>query len=155
MSLREQEYQKFWRGFNAYMSKHYSQYGQRAPSKNNRQIVPPDWFGGYVRIAAGINRPKDNVMQVDITLHNRRSKELTKEWYRLLLAEKDLIEKEMGREEGTKWAWRERDGPESHIILYRHAAPEETHWGEQYAWLSERVDKFHKIFGSRITALHS
>lgn len=156
MSLQEQEYQKFWRGFIAYMKEHYAEYKQRSPSKNNRQIIPPDWFGGYVRIAAGISRPKENIMQVDVTLNNRRSKELTKEWYSHLRSEKEIIEKEMGREEGAKWAWKERaDDPESHIIYFKYAPPEEKYWKEQYAWLAEKVDKFHKIFESRIEALAS
>ena len=156
MSLQEQEYQKFWRGFIAYMKEHYPLYTQRSPSKNNRQIVPPDWFGGYVRIAAGINRPKENVMQVDVTLNNRRSKRLTKEWYRRLRAEKEGVEREMGREEGARWDWKERsEEPESHIIYSKYAPPEEKHWGEQYAWLAEKVDRFHEIFEPRIEALPS
>lgn len=156
MSLQEQEYQKFWHGFIAYMEEHYPQYTQRAPSKNNRQIVPPDWFGGNVRIAAGINRPKENVMQVDVTLNNRRSKRLTKEWYRRLRVEKEIVEREMGREEGARWEWKERsEKPESHIIYLKYAPPEEKHWREQYVWLAEKVDRFHEIFESRIQALPS
>jgi len=153
MSLREQEYQKFWRGFVSYMEKHYSKYSQRSPSKNNRQIVPPDWFGGYIRIAAGISRPKENKMHIDVTLNNPKSRELTKEWYRLLLADKARIEKELGLR-GLEWKER-RDDPESHIIISAYAPPEEKSWGEQYAWLAETVDKFHKVFEPRIDALPS
>lgn len=156
MTLQEQEYQKFWRGFIVYMEEHYPQYTQRSPSKNNRQIIPPDWFRGNVRIAAGINRPKENVMQVDVTLNSDISKALTKQWYRRLRAEKEIIEKVMGREEGARWDWKERaDEPESHIIYFKYAPPEERHWSEQYAWLAEKVHRFHEIFESRIEALHS
>jgi hypothetical protein len=153
MSLREQEYQKFWRGFITYMEKHYPKYSQRSPSKNDRQIVPPDWFGGYIRIAAGISRPKENRMQVDVTLNNSKSRELTKEWYRRLLAEREQIEKELDL---RKLDWKERkDDPESHIVVYAYAPPEEKYWDEQFAWLAETVDMFHKVFELRIKALPS
>jgi Domain of unknown function (DUF4268) len=152
-SSKQQIHLKYWQGFIEYMKRHYPRYEQRAPSKEPYQIVPPTWFNDQIRIAAGINRGEQNSMRVDLTLISK-PKEAAKEWYRRLHADRAAIQREVDVRDGAKWEWNERpDDPESHIILRKHAPPEEKYWEEQYKWLAETVDRFHKAFGSRIDTL--
>jgi hypothetical protein len=129
-------------------------YIHRAPSKNNRQIVPPDWFNGSIRIAAGLNWDKENSIQVDVTL-NHASKEVTTEWYELLMTDERTLRTQLVLNSDEKWRPDLRlDKPESWIVLKRHSHPEQRHWNEQYEWLAQKVDSFHTIFGPRINEIH-
>jgi hypothetical protein len=96
-----------------------------------------------VKIAAGINRKPQESIRVDVTLTNT-----PKEWFGKLRAERKTIEAEIG----NVLDWEERSGKaECHIIL-RNPVQLDGPRGEQYRWLAEAVDKFHKVFGPRISS---
>jgi hypothetical protein len=155
MEMTPNELQRYWRGFISHMEANYDDYVQRSPSKNNRQIVPPDWFGGTIRIAAGLNWNKENSIQVDVTL-NHASKELTRAWYEFLITDERGLRRQLVSNPEEKWRPDVRLGkPESWIVLKRHSNPEPRHWNEQYEWLAEKVDSFHRVFGPRINQIQA
>jgi len=154
MGMTPSELQRYWRGFISHMEAQYPDaYLHRSPSKNNRQIVPPDWFGGAMRIAAGLNWGKENSIQVDVTL-NHASKEITKAWYEFLMKDERRLRSQLVSNSDEKWRPDVRlENPESWIVLKRHSYPEERNWNEQYQWLAEKVDIFHRVIGPLINAM--
>lgn len=142
---REEMQISYWEGFISFMQEHYPEYRHLKPSKEPYQVVPPSLNTG-VRIAAGMNRKREESIRVDVTLTKT-----PKEWFDKLRAERKVMEAEVGISDG-RWEWDQRSGkPESHIILRKPVQLDGAR-KEQYGWLAEAVDKFHKVFGPRISS---
>lgn len=142
MSDYREEWQlSFWEGF----IREHPELRLGRPSRQPYQVVPPSLNTG-VKIAAGMNRKREESIRVDVTLTNT-----PEEWFDKLRAERKTIEAEVGISDG-RWEWDKRDGKaESHIIL-RKSVQLDGARKELYTWLAKAVDKFHKVFGPRISS---
>ena len=76
---------------------------------------------------------------------------LAKPHFHLLAGDRAEIESELGAE----LEWRELPGKkESHVVLRRSADPTRREdWPEQHAWLRDKLEMFHRVFGTRIKGL--
>ena len=101
---------------------------------------------------------------IDATVNTRDSKlgiglkiadkNNAKNFYNLLLLDKDNIESEMG----TNLEWRELpDNTKSEIILFKNNVnlSDEKDWNGQHKWFKENIEKFDKIFRKRIKKLNT
>ena len=79
---------------------------------------------------------------------------LAKPHFHLLLKDKDAVEAELGMNvEWLKLPARK----ESHVVL-RRSDSDPSHreeWPEQHAWLQDKLEAFHKVFGPRIKELNA
>ena len=59
--------------------------------------------------------------------------------------------------EGTEVEWREMPGKkQSNVVLRRSADPtRREEWPEQHAWLRDKLEAFHRVFGPRIKELNA
>jgi hypothetical protein len=145
---------RFWKGFTVHMGARHPAYAQWAPSEGKRQIVPPTWFGGAARIAAGVNWDDENTIQVDLTLNVKGDEPLTKEWYRLLVTDKSGIRGKLITSPDDLWKPDARRGkPESWIVVKTLAYPEEKYWVGHFDWLANKVHRFHEVLGPLIQKL--
>ena len=78
---------------------------------------------------------------------------LAKPHFHLLAGDRAAIESELG----TELEWRELPGKkESHVVLRRSADPtRREEWPEQHAWLRDKLEAFHRVFGPRIKELNA
>lgn len=143
---REEANRSYWEGFIRYMAEHFPLYQFGIPSKDRYQIVPPSLNTG-VRIAAAMHRKREEWIHVDVTLTNT-----SPEWFQQLYSARKTIEAAVGIIDG-RWEWDPRTGkPEDHIILKKSVSLDGARI-PQHQWLAEGVDKFHKVFGPKISVL--
>lgn len=77
-----------------------------------------------------------------------------KAYYRLLEVEKSRIEEEAG----TPLEWRELpEKVQSYVELFRQGVnpADREQWSDQHAWLAEKLEMFHRVFGSRVKMLRA
>ena len=143
---REEMNQSYWQGFIRFMADEYPAYSFGIPSKQSFQVVPPILRPG-VQIAVGMNRREGESIRVDVSLTNT-----PEEWYVELVRQAAEIKREVGITDGH-WEWPPRPGKaESHIILKKPVRLDGPR-REQYRWLGEGADRFHREFGPRVLLL--
>jgi hypothetical protein len=72
--------------------------------------------------------------------------------FQQLLEERAAIEQELG----TELEWQELPGKKgSYVVLRRQGVDPNDHedWASQHAWLQEKLEAFHKVFGPRVKEL--
>lgn len=78
--------------------------------------------------------------------------EHAKAYFRLLLAQRDAVEQELGYE----LDWEELpDGRDSRVSLYlKEIDPaDESGWSEQHDWLARKINDFYRVFAHRVRTL--
>ena len=138
----------YWTGLNTALN------AAGGPVSGNRKPQPQSWLA-YRIGRAGFNlagvmiRPK-NQIRAELYI----SGDLAKAYFRLLHAQKDAIEKDIGH----ALEWEELpEGRDCRISSYlNNIKPEdEAAWPTQHAWLAKELNAMYRAFSDRVTALNA
>lgn len=138
---------EYWQAFGAYLEQHGS-------TLRASKAQPQHWMhfalgrSGFV-LGAFIGT-RDKWIQVALELQSTGAKA----HFHLLLNQQAAIEGALG----TPLDWRELPGKKMSVIALRKGAmaPDvREQWSEQHAWLMERLEAFHRVFGPRVRNLNA
>lgn len=134
---------EYWTEFANYVSTH---------SKILRPTKPPprNWMPFAIG-TTGVQLSADMVSigqpRISVTLT------VSKEYFGLLIADKDEIEREVG----YSLEWQERpDIESSYLVLSQNSDPrEKEEWTTQHEWLCKGLEAFHRAFSTRLKSMRS
>ncbi len=143
LSKTQQQHLDFWNGLKEHMTTNGTFLNLRTPR-------PQHWYGiavGRSKFSLGLTRNTTaQRLGCEIYLRGKQAKIA----FGLIKEVASEIEQAVGT-----LNWEELpEGQDCRIIQYRDApVSDQADWSNQYAWLQERAEGFHKTFSSRIQAL--
>ncbi len=135
----------FWQRFLEVADWRQGSLRSRAPSKIDWMSFPIGRSGFHLSALVGIQKSQIGVRLI-------MDGKAAKAHYRLLLQQKDEVEREIGQ----PLEWRELpDNKQKQVNLWRKDCnvSNEQEWGDFHTWLHEYLEKFHAAFHQRIQDL--
>lgn len=136
----------YWTGLNVALTE------AAGPVSGSRKPLPQSWMPYRIgrtgfHLSGVMLRPKS---QIRAELYIQSA--LAKTYFRLLQAQKDAVEKEIG----YPLAWEELpEGRDSRIAVYLNDVDpdDEAEWPKQHAWLAKHLNDLYRVFSQRVIAL--
>jgi hypothetical protein len=139
-----QFYQAYWTEFKSYMDKNSTLVKARQPSIQNWAEFAIGRTDFSLQIWLGFEKKR---LDISLVIKNTT----TKAYYHLLQMEKDEIESILGPLD-----WFEAAAGKWSYISQRSETVDPQNrdqWPEQFAWLKERLEAFHRVFAPRVKTL--
>lgn len=133
----------FWKSFSDYVAENSAVF-------RPRKVNPCHWLNFSIGTSkahiSGLLNTQNKLISVSLKIHSSHDRIAI---FNLLEKDKETIEEEMG----SPLLWEEKPEKKSSTIILRNTEMDPNNrknWNEQQEWMLEQLEKFRKVFGTRI-----
>ncbi|MEQ8763212.1 MAG: DUF4268 domain-containing protein [Planctomycetota bacterium] len=144
---------EFWTGFRDYAEEHARRFRPVKPAPQHWMVIAIGRTGFSLSAIASLTSSEtggfdQNELRAQLEINHPQHADSA---YRQLLEGREGIERELGEEA----VWYEKDGVrQRRISLIRTAdLRKREEWPEYYRWLTEKLDRLHKVLHGRVKSL--